>query len=144
MVYTNWQFPSHKNLVHEYQREWLDKSVNKIYGDFYKSAEEFILSCQFSSFETISHERDNRMANRSHTKTKEQLINMIKHFRSYPKFRNEQTIENLYFRFANNLEMDMPIVVADERGNERILGGNTRMDVAFQLGIQPKAIILKV
>lgn len=144
MVYTNWQFPSHENLVHEYQREWLDKNVNKIYGDFYKSAEEFILSCQFSSFETINRERDNRMANRSHTKTKEQLINMIKHFRSYPKFRNEQTIENLYFRFANNLEMDMPIVVADERGNERILGGNTRMDVAFQLGIQPKAIILKV
>jgi hypothetical protein len=38
--------------------------------------------------------------------------------------------------------MDLPIVIQDN-GYKRIFSGNTRMDIAFQLGINPKVLLIK-
>jgi len=39
--------------------------------------------------------------------------------------------------------MDLPIVIEFADGSKRILAGNTRMDVAFQLGINPKVLLVQ-
>ena len=39
--------------------------------------------------------------------------------------------------------MDYPIVIEDEDGSKRVFSGNTRMDIAFQLGINPKVLLIK-
>jgi hypothetical protein len=39
--------------------------------------------------------------------------------------------------------MDYPIVIEDEDGYRRVFSGNTRMDIAFQLGINPKVLLIK-
>jgi hypothetical protein len=39
--------------------------------------------------------------------------------------------------------MDLPIVIEFSNGSKRIFSGNTRMDIAFQLGINPKVLLVK-
>jgi hypothetical protein len=39
--------------------------------------------------------------------------------------------------------MDMPIVIEFSNGRQRVFAGNTRMDIAFQLGINPEVLIVK-
>ncbi|MGA1049105.1 MAG: hypothetical protein ACO3UU_13940, partial [Minisyncoccia bacterium] len=84
-----------------------------------------------------------RIAYRSGTESKEELLDLIKSYRSYPKYRNEKTLENMYNRFETNQSMDMPIVLEFGDGQRRIFAGNTRMDIAFQLGINPKVLLIK-
>ena len=38
----------------------------------------------------------------------------------------------------------MPLVIRFSDGNMRVLAGNTRLDVAFQLGVIPKVIMIDV
>jgi hypothetical protein len=73
------------------------------------------------------------------------LLNLIRSYRSYPEFRNEQTIDNLYSLIGRDMPMTMPIVLMfRESGKMRILGGNTRLDVAFQLNKTPKVLVVHV
>ena len=39
--------------------------------------------------------------------------------------------------------MDYPIVIEFSNGSKRVFSGNTRMDIAFQLGINPKVLLIK-
>ncbi len=71
------------------------------------------------------------------------LLDLIKSYRSYPKFRNEQTLKSIYNGFKTNQPMDLPIVIEDENGYRRVFSGNTRMDIAFHLGINPEVLIIK-
>jgi hypothetical protein len=75
---------------------------------------------------------------------KEQILNMIKGYASYPEFRNEKTIDDIYDGFENNRPMKMPFVLQFPNGNMRIMSGNTRADIANQLGITPKALLIQV
>lgn len=142
-MFTNWQFPNDETLKHEFQHEFMDKLHWQDYGPEMSFAE-FKFKCQHSSWEEITPERDAKMSNRTHTRSKESLINVIKNYRSYPKFRNEETVQNLYDRFSENMEMDMPIIMQYRGGSEAVMAGNTRMDVAFQLGINPKVIVFRM
>lgn len=136
--YTNWVEPSIDSLKKEFKIE------HELKGhDFFDSEEDFLEAARRAKVVTITPNEDARIAYRSGTESKEELLNLIKSYRSYPKYRNEKTLENMYNRFETNQSMDMPIVL--EFGNEqrRIFAGNTRMDIAFQLGINPKVLLIK-
>jgi hypothetical protein len=87
---------------------------------------------------------DSRISYRSGTQSYEELLNLIKGYRSYPEFRNEKTLKGLYDAFDRRGEMTMPIVLKFKNGNMRVMGGNTRMDVAFQKGYLPKVLLITV
>jgi FlaA1/EpsC-like NDP-sugar epimerase len=72
-----------------------------------------------------------------------ELLDLIKSYRSYPEYRNEETLKAIYDGFKNNQPMDLPIVIEFKDGYKRIFSGNTRMDIAFQLGINPKVLLIK-
>lgn len=138
-TYDSWGFPSKDALRLEYKVE------HELKGhDWFKSEEEFIEKAYNSEVEEITPEKDRDIIYRSGTESYEQIMSLIKGYRSYPEFRNEKTVQNLYNRISKNQELDMPIVIEFLGGKRRIFSGNTRMDVAFQMGCNVKALIIKV
>jgi hypothetical protein len=139
ILFNNWKVPSLQQLKLEYKVE--HELKNK---DFFDSEEEFLSSIQNGSIVSLNKYDDYDIDYRSGTTSKEELLSLIKGYRSYPKFRNEKTLEGLYNGFQTNSPMDLPIVLEFKNGKRRIFSGNTRLDVAFQLGITPKVLLVKI
>ncbi len=136
--YSSWVKPSVDSLKKEFKIE------HELKGhDFFDSEEEFLEAARKAQVVTITPSEDARIAYRSGTESKEELLSLIKSYRSYPKYRNEKTLENMYNRFEQNETMDMPIVIEFSNGQRRVFAGNTRMDIAFQLGINPKVFLIR-
>jgi len=112
--------------------------------DDFRSLQHFLKAIQKAKVISLSKAEDVDIDNRSHTRSFKQLLNLIKGYRSYPKYRNEETLRALYQRFESNKPMDMPIIFEDEFGEREIFAGNTRLDIAFQLGITPKVLLVQV
>jgi hypothetical protein len=72
------------------------------------------------------------------------LLQLIKTYRSYPKFRNEKSLKGIEDALLAGKPMDMPIVVRDQSDAMRIFSGNTRMDIAFMNGITPKVLMIEL
>ena len=133
-----WTKPSEADLKHEYFVEIELKGNN-----FFDSEEAFLQAASEGDVLELDGVIDAYIGYRSHTRSKEKLLNLIRSYRSYPEFRNEQTIANLYERIGNDMPMTMPIVLMfRESGKMRVLGGNTRLDVAFQLNKTPKVLVV--
>jgi hypothetical protein len=136
--YNSWVMPDKQMLAREFRVEHEKKGRQ----DF-ANEQDFIQAVQNAEIRKINKSTDRRIGNRSHTKSFDELHDLIKMYRSYPKYRNEESLRDMYKRFGNNQPMDMPIIF-DDNGDLEIFSGNTRMDIAFQMGIEPKALIVKV
>jgi hypothetical protein len=135
--FSNWKMPSLSQLKQEFKIEQEMKN-NK----FWKSEEDFLTAVKNGKIVTITPNEDQNIYYRSGTTSYKELLNLIQGYRSYPEFRNEKTLKDIYYGFKNNQTMDYPIVIEDE-SNRRVFSGNTRMDIAFQLGINPKVLLIK-
>lgn len=113
-------------------------------GNAWPTMEDFKKSVEEGVETEITQAMDSRIAYRSGTSSKEQLISLLKSYASWPEYRNEKTVDAMYDGFKQNKKMTMPIVLKMPNGSLRVMGGNTRMDVAFQLGINPRVIMVKV
>jgi hypothetical protein len=136
--FSNWKMPSLSSLKQEFKIEQEMKN-NK----YWKDEEDFLNAIKNGKIITITPSEDQSIDYRSRTESYEELLDLIQSYKSYPKFRNEETINAIYDGFKNNQSMDYPIVIEDEDGSRRIFSGNTRMDVAFQLGVNPKVLLVK-
>lgn len=136
--FSNWVMPSLEDLKREFMVEHEFKGL-----DYFESEEDFIEACLNSDIQEITPNDDYNIGNRSHTQSYDEIISMIRYYASYPQYRNEQTVKDIYQGFENNSPMVYPIVF-DEDGDLFVFSGNTRMDIAFQLGINPKVLIVKV
>jgi len=136
--FNNWKLPSLDQLKKEFKVE------NNLKGNnFWGSEEEFLDSIKKGKIITITPSEDQNIDYRSGTTSYEDLLDLIQSYRSYPKYRNEDTLKDIYNGFKNNQSMDLPIVIEFQDGTRRVFSGNTRMDVAFQLGINPKTLLIK-
>ena len=135
--FSNWKMPSLSQLKQEFKIEQEMKN-NK----FWKNEEDFLTAVKNGKIVTITPNEDQNIYYRSGTTSYKELLNLIQGYRSYPEFRNEKTLKDIYYGFKNNQTMDYPIVIEDEN-NRRVFSGNTRMDIAFQLGINPKVLLIK-
>lgn len=135
--FSNWKMPSLSQLKQEFKIEQEMKN-NK----FWKNEEDFLTAVKNGKIVTITPNEDQNIYYRSGTTSYKELLNLIQGYRSYPEFRNEKTLKDIYYGFKNNQTMDYPIVIEDE-SNRRVFSGNTRMDIAFQLGINPKVLLIK-
>ncbi len=137
--FNNWKYPSIEQLKFEYDYE--DKSRG---NNFFDNEEDFLNKVKCGNIIEITPEMDNQIDYRSQTSSHNELLSLISGYRSYPKLRNEKTLDNIYNGFKNNLPMDYPIVIQFKNGIKRVFSGNTRMDVALQLGINPKVLLVKI
>jgi len=135
--FSNWVMPSEDKLRLEFRVEQELKRRN-----FFKDYEDFRQKIEQAEVVEVTPEMDSRIGYRSNTQSKEELIDLISTYASYPEFRNEKTVENIYTGFKNNKPMDYPVVLKFSDGRMRVFSGNTRMDVAFQLGINPKVLLV--
>jgi hypothetical protein len=142
--YANWVRPSDKDLEHEYKIEYLIKPLKNMTGNAFPTLESFLDAAKKGKVITLTKEEDRKIQYRSHTQNKEELLALIKGYASYPQYRNEKTIESIYDGFKSNQKMSMPVVLQFKNGPKRIMGGNTRLDVAQHLGIQPKVLLIQV
>ena len=137
--FSNWKMPSLSQLKQEFKIEQEMKG-----NEFWEDEEAFLNAVKNGKIVTVTPSEDQDIDYRSGTESYEELLDLIKSYRSYPEFRNEKTIEAIYDGFKNNSPMDYPIVIEFKSGRRRIFSGNTRMDVAFQLGIDPKVLVVKI
>lgn len=136
--YNSWVKPDDDTLRREFKVEHELKHRH----DF-DSVDSFLEACHNGSVITVTPAMDNSIGYRSRTQNSDQLLNLIKSYASYPKFRNENSLKQLYTRIQNNEPLDLPIVLQYEDGHLRVFSGNTRMDVAFQMGVNPEVLIIK-
>jgi len=138
MNFNNWKMPSLAQLKQEYKVEHDLKG-----NEFFESEDDFLNAVEQGQIVEITPAEDQSIEYRSGTTSQKELLDLIRSYRSYPKYRNEDTIQALYDGFKENKPMDLPIVIEFADGSKRILAGNTRMDVAFQLGINPKVLLVQ-
>jgi hypothetical protein len=135
----NWQKPSETQLKQEFKVE------HELKGNtYFGSEDEFMNAIKDAKVEEVTPEMDASISYRSRTDSKEQLVGMSKGYKSWPEFRNEGTIDEIYNGMKSGNKMDMPIVLEFPNGTRRVFSGNTRMDVAFQSGKNPKVLVVKV
>lgn len=143
-VFNNWNVLSVddpkdlKQLKQEFHVEQVLKGQK-----FWDDEERFLEAVANAETFEVSEQDDFDIQYRSGTRSKKDLLNLIRGYRSYPEFRNEQTVDAIYEGFKNNLPMDTPIVIEFKNGRRRVFSGNTRMDIAFQLGINPLVLMVK-
>jgi hypothetical protein len=143
-AYNSWVRPNDKDLELEYKIEYEIKPLKAMTNNAFPTVESFKKAAKAAKVIKLTPNVDSKIAYRSRTRTKEQILNLIRGYASYPQFRNEKTIDNIYKAFEENKPMTMPIVLKMPDGSMRIMGGNTRADIAAQLGITPQAILVEV
>lgn len=142
--FTNWVVPSDKDIALEYKIEYEIKPLKQMTGNAFPTVEDFVKAVKRAKTINITPAVDRKISYRSRTKSKDQIINLIKGYASYPEFRNEKTVEAIYKAFRDNKPMKMPFILKFPNGEMRIMSGNTRTDIAQQLGITPKGILIEV
>jgi hypothetical protein len=144
MYFDNWVKPDAKALEHEYKYEYEIKPLKTMTNNAFPTLKSFLDAARNGTVMVVTPAIDRKIAYRSHTTSKEQLISLIKGYASYPQYRNEKTIEGIYNGFRNNERMTMAVVLRLPNGSLRIMGGNTRMDIATHLGLAPKVLVIDV
>lgn len=142
--FTNWVKPSDKDIALEYKIEYEIKPLKRLTNNAFPTVNDFIKAVKAAKVVDITPAFDRKIQYRSHTKSKEQIIDLIKGYSSYPEFRNEKTVEAIYQAFRDNKPMKMPFIIKFPNGDLRIMSGNTRTDIAQQMGVTPKAILIEI
>lgn len=137
--FNNWKMPDENQLKLEFKVEQVLKRRN-----WFKDYEDFLQKVESGQIISVNRQLDNKIGYRSQTQDQEELLDLISSYASYPEFRNEDTLQALYDGYSSNKPVDLPIVLKFPDGGMRIFSGNTRMDVAFHLGIEPKVLLVEL
>jgi len=132
---TTWIKPDTEAFKHEHHVECVLKGMT--FNGKWSEFSDFEADALKGEAVEIDKETDRQISYRSHTRSQEQLLNLLRSYRSWGTFRTEETVQHMYDGFDRRDAMPMPIVLRFKNGSMRVLGGNTRMDVAFQKGINP-------
>jgi hypothetical protein len=133
---SNWNNATEQYLKKEYDIEIRKKGLSNLISE-----EEFINQGAQQSVAPIENATD--LAYRTVNPTRQSIIDQSKNYASWPQYRNEQTIDDIYKGFETGKAMDPIIVMEMPNGTQRIVSGNTRLNIAEQLGIKPSGVTIK-
>jgi hypothetical protein len=138
----NWVRPTREDLEIEYSVEY-KLHIRPRFGDIFPTFQDFRWAVERGKERYITKEIDYRIGNRSRCVSIKEIFEMIRSYRSYPKYRNEETVLAIDDGYRKNRKMTMPIIIErGERNKLWCMSGNTRMDLAYINDIIPKVIIL--
>lgn len=141
--FTNWSFPNEATMQADF-KEYKKKETSKWQGRASSMGFRFPIFDTFDDFSnalrsaeviTLTPQHDSRIANRSHTSNIDDLKSLVG---SYVRPRD---VDRIVHGFESNAPIPMPIVLKGRKG-EWIMAGNTRLDTAFILGVNPIKILL--
>ena len=138
-----WIPPRPEDLKKEYEIEYKNHILHE-YGDVFPSFKSFIAAARKGKVVNITRQLDRNISNRSGTRDMEELLDLIRTYRSYPKYRNQRTLADLDKKIQGKGEMSMPILLEFPSGELRIMGGNTRMDIGFWYAASVPAFVIRV
>ena len=98
---------------------------------------DFVAALKSAQVITLTREHDRNVMNRSHTHSIEDLKNLVS---SYNKPRD---VDRIVAGYESNAPMPYPIILKGSDG-EWVQAGNTRCDVAFIMGFEPKVLLVDV
>ena len=135
LSYNNWRMLTTKEIKFEYMVEY--PKLKPAYGDVFPTETDFIRAVKNAKPKTIDPSFDDRIGYRSQSWSLDSLKDLVSTYQ-YPR-----DVDRIVDGYKTNAKMPYPIVI--KKGNRyRVMGGNTRMDVAFILGFYPKALIVEV
>lgn len=144
-AYNNWTFPDTKTMKSDFS-EYKKKEKKKwesragalgMRWPIFKDFNHFKDSLRKAEVVKLTPAFDNRISNRSHTHSIEDLKQLVS---GYIRPRNVDRIVN---GFEDNDRIPYPIVLRTQRGMW-IMAGNTRLDAAFIMDITPTVLIVDV
>jgi len=138
--FSSWVMPSDENLQDEYEREY-KKHFRHTFGDLFPTFKSWKTAITNGNIITVTPTIRKTLHNASNLKTINSVLELIKTYSSYPKFRNEKTIEALKQRFLNNDPVFMPLIYEDENAELHVVAGDTRLNLSNILKVTPKAIV---
>lgn len=141
----SWVKPTDENLRQEYEIEY-QKHIRPEFGDLFPTYADFVQAVNRASVVQLTRAKDAYIDNRSHTTNRDALLSLIRGYRSYPKHRNDQTVDQLIAVISGKTPgtMTMPIVLMFDDGTQRIMSGNTRLDIAFWYHTQVPVVMVPV
>ncbi len=98
ITFNNWKVPSLEQLKQEFRVEHELKG-----NDFFDNENEFLQAIKNGKTINVTPSIDAQILYRSGTTSQEELLDLIRSYRSYPKYRNEETIQALYDAFKTNI-----------------------------------------
>lgn len=135
--YSNWAKLTPEQIKQEYEWEYISHIKNR--WPLFKNFEDFKQAIENAEVLTLTKAIDQKVANRSHTRTLDELEEMTSHYR-FPR-----DIQRIVDGFEQNAKIPMPILLKTRKdGGLYIMSGNTRTDAAFILGITPKVLVVDV
>lgn len=140
--FNNWVVPSNSALEKEYKVEYLHHIVYN-FGEMWPNFADFVHAATVGRVITLSEADDRRIGNRSRMDNMFDLVQLVSTYRSWPEFRNMNTLIDMISRFKNNEPMTMPIVLS-KRGDMFLMSGNTKLDIAFMMNVEPKALVIDI
>jgi hypothetical protein len=142
MNFTNWIWPDNESLGLEWKVEWEMKGLEDYYsGISFPNAESFITAIKKYGFtQSFNKSEFSKINYATVLPDKQSIMRMISSYRSYPKYRNEQTVDAIFQGFSENKPMKMPIVLKFQN-DYRILSGNTRANISLINNIPVKCIV---
>ena len=127
------------------KREWAIEMVMKGQEHLFPGGvKQFLAAVRKGKKINLSKSMDSQIDYRSHTRSKKELISLLKTYRSWPEFRNEASVNKIYDAMKNGGTMEMPLILKFPGGGMRILSGNTRLDIAYQSKVIPKVVMVEV
>jgi hypothetical protein len=127
-----------------YLQVTMDSYGFELPDEVFPDEQSFIQAAKQGYVMTVNRAIDDKIEYRSNCNSIQCLISLIKGYRSYPKYRNEDTINDMAKAFDQNKPMKMPIVLQLTDTSFRVMGGNTRMDMAFIKGVNPKVLVIDI
>ena len=137
--FNKWVKPSKDNIALEYKVEYMFHTKHS-YGDIFPTLEDFETAVNNGK---VVNPNKLDVGNTTDFNDIDGLFDMISGYRSYPEFRNEKTFQAVIDGFAKNKPMNMSIIIKSHGNHYTIMSGNTRLNIANILGIEPKAVVIE-
>ena len=143
--FNNWVFPNAATLqadFEEYKKKEMKKWQHRAEAmgfrfPIFETYQDFATALKTAPVITLTKEHDRRVMNRSHTSSIEGLKSLVS------GYNTPRDVDRIVQGYQSNAPMPYPIILKGNKG-EWIQAGNTRCDVAFIMGIEPKVLLVDV
>jgi hypothetical protein len=117
--------------------EWEYSKQRSFTGNAFPTVKEFEAAVKEGTPTTLTRAMDAKVAYRSHVESLEELKDLVSTYR-YPR-----DVDRIVKGIKSGDAIPYPIILR-KNGALRIMSGNTRVEVAFLLNVNPKVLIVDV
>jgi len=132
---SNWCDLTDEQIRQEWDWEYLPH-VQPAFGDLFKGFDEFKQQVKSATVVDWIESLDSQTSYRSRCRTLDELKDLTSNY------RHPRDVDDLVNKMKIGVALPYPLIL-DIKGQFRVMSGNTRMDIAYILGIVPKVKVIK-